>query len=242
MPCWIWWSLGQPKRVGKESSYLSNKWHICHRRNYNWLWFTVLHVRFPQHMEHSSENNENEWRQLLFIPMNSFLRQNISKRELALEHVAHQFAWQLSNWFGLTNRQSSCLSDQSVTKTTIFAPLWGSHLLGKRNEDSLPTEGASATMCTAFCGKPFSPQHSAIHQWLQQSYWAFTRHLHIPDKRNKKHFKATLPAVPTLFHLSNTYKTVEEGQMLLRGATAHLLPASTLLNMLLFIFLTQNTL
>lgn len=80
-----------------------------------------------------------------------------------------------------------------------------------------------------------SPQHSTIHQRLLQSYWAFTMHLHIPDKRNKKHFKATLPAVPTLFHLSNTYKTFEEGQTLLRGATAHLLPASAPLKLLLFL-------
>lgn len=157
MPCWIWWSLGQPKRVGKESSYLSNKWHICHGRNYNWLWLTVLHVRFPQHMEHSSENNENEWRQLLFIPMNSFLRQNISKRELALEHVAHQFAWQLSNWFGLTNRQSSCLSDQSVTKTTIFAPLWGSHLLGKEMRIVYPQKEPQQQCAQLFAGSHFPP-------------------------------------------------------------------------------------
>ncbi len=91
------------------------------------------------------------------------------------------------------------------------------------------------------CGKPFSPQHSTIHQWLLQSYWAFTRHLHIPDKRNKKHFKATLPAVPTLFHLSNAYKTVEEGQILLRGATAHLLPASAPLKTLLFLLKKEYT-
>lgn len=92
----------------------------------------------------------------------------------------------------------------------------------------------------SFCRKTFSPRHSTIHQWLLQSYWAFTRHLHIPDKRNKKHFKATLPTVPTLFHLSNAYKTVAEGQMLLRGATAHLLPASTLLKTLL-LFILDNT-
>lgn len=80
-----------------------------------------------------------------------------------------------------------------------------------------------------------------IHQRLLQSYWAFTRHLQIPDKRNKKHFKATLPAVPTLFHLSNAYKTVEEGQILLRGATAHLLPASAPLKTLLFLLKKEYT-
>lgn len=126
-------------------------------------------------------------------------------------------------------------------KKTVSAPLCGSQLLGNRNMDSLPTEGAPATICTAFAWSHFPPQHSTIHQWLQQSYWAFTRHLHIPDKRNKKHFKATLPAVPTLFHLSNAYKTVEEGQMLLRGTTAHLLPASTPLKMLLFLLRKEST-
>lgn len=134
-------------------------------------------------------------------------------------------------------KQAKCMSVWSLNdkKNTVSAPLCGSQLFGKRNMDSLPTEGASATMCTAFAGSHFPPQHSTIHQWLQQSYWAFTRHLHIPDKRNKKHFKATLPAVPTLFHLSNAYKTVKEGQMLLRGTAAHLLPASTSLKMLLFL-------
>lgn len=68
----------------------------------------------------------------------------------------------------------------------------------------------------SFCRKP-PPQSSTIHQWLLQSYWAFTRHLHISDKRNKKHFKATLPTVPTLFHLSNAYKTAVEVQMCLGG-------------------------
>lgn len=153
------------------------------------------------------------------------------------EHVAHQFAWRPSKWFRLRNRQSTCQSDQSITKNPVPALLSGSQQLGwgERAMDSFPKEGASATICTTLAGSHFPPQHSTIHQWLLQSYWAFTRHLHIPDKHNKKHFKATLPAVPTLFHLSNAYKTVEEGQMLLRGATAHLLPASAPLKMLLFL-------
>lgn len=62
-----------------------------------------------------------------------------------------------------------------------------------------------------------------------------------PTSATKKHFKATLPAVPTLFHLSNTYKTFEEGQTLLRGATAHLLPASAPLKMLLFLLKKEYT-
>lgn len=137
--------------------------------------------------------------------------------------------------------KSTCQPDQSITKNTVSALLCGSQSWGERNVDSFPTEGASATIYTALAGSHFPPRHSTIHQWLLQSYWAFTRHLHIPDKRNKKHFKATLPAVPTLFHLSNAYKTVEEGQMLLRGATAHLLPASAPLKTLLFLLKKEYT-
>lgn len=138
-------------------------------------------------------------------------------------------------------KQAKYMSVWSINnkKHCFCTTLWES-AVGERNVDSFPTEGASATICTS-CGKPFSPQHSTIHQWLLQSYWAFSRHLHILDKRNKKHFKATLPAVPTLFHLSNAYKTVEEGQTLLRGATAHLLPASAPLKTLLFLLKKEYT-
>ena len=125
-------------------------------------------------------------------------------------------------------------------KQCFCAPLWVS-AVGVKKCGQFPHRRSLSNNLHSSCGKPFSPQHSTIHQWLLQSYWAFTRHLHIPDKRNKKHFKATLPAVPTLFHLSNAYKTVREGQMLLRGATAHLLPASAPLKTLLFLLKKENT-
>lgn len=141
----------------------------------------------------------------------------------------------------LRNRQTACQSDQSKRKRSVSEPLCGSQQLGERNVDSFPTEKCLRNNLHNYCGKPFSPQHSTIHQRLLQSYWAFTRHLHIPDKRNKKHFKVTLPAVPTLFHLSNAYKTVEEGQILLRGTTAHLLPTSAPLKMLLLLLKKEYT-
>ncbi len=73
------------------------------------------------------------------------------------EHVAHQFAWRLSNGLRLRNRQSTCQSDQSITKNTVSALLCGSQQLGERNVDSFPTEGASATICTALAGSHFPP-------------------------------------------------------------------------------------
>ena len=137
--------------------------------------------------------------------------------------------------------KSTCQPDQSITKNTVPALLCGSQSWGRKKCGQFPHRRSLSNNLHSSCGKPFSPQHSTIHQWLLQSYWAFTRHLNIPDKRNKKHFKATLPAVPTLFHLSNAYKTVEEGQMLLRGATAHLLPASAPLKTLLFLLKKEYT-
>lgn len=139
-------------------------------------------------------------------------------------------------------KQAKYMSVWSINnkKHCFCTPLWESAVGGKKC-GQFPHRRSLSYNLPSSCGKPFSPQHSTIHQWLLQSYWAFTRHLHIPDKRNKKHFKATLPAVPTLFHLSNAYKTVEEGQMLLRGATAHLLPASAPLKTLLFLLKKEYT-
>lgn len=106
--------------------------------------------------------------------------------------------------------------------------------------DTFPTEGASGTICTALAGSHFPPamNHSTASPTELLSIHQAPPH---PDKRNKKHFKATLPAVPTLFHLSNAYKTTEEGQMPLRGATAHLLPASAPLKTMLFLLKKEYT-
>lgn len=59
--------------------------------------------------------------------------------------------------------------------------------------------------------------------------------------QQKAFFKATLPAVPTLFHLSKAYKTVKKGPILLWGATAHLLPALAPLKMLLLLLENEYT-
>lgn len=95
-------------------------------------------------------------------------------------------------------------------KTPLWEPAGGEKKCGQ-----FPRRRSLRRNCTAIP----PTQHATIHQWLLQSYWAFTRHIHIPDKRNKKHFRATLPTVPTLFHLSNAYKTVVDGQILLWGTT-----------------------
>lgn len=80
-------------------------------------------------------------------------------------------------------------------------------------------------------GAPPDPHPQAL-PFSRGSYGAIehsARHLHILhvlQQPNKKHFKAQLPAVPTLFHLSNADKTVTEvPERLTRGAAAHLLPA-----------------
>lgn len=116
-------------------------------------------------------------------------------------------------------RQATSTSGWSINnkKITVSAVLCGAPQVGERSVNSLYTGGASGE--TAQLLHEATPQYSTIHQWLLQSYWAFTRHLHISDKRNKKHFKATLPTVPTLFHLSNAYKTAVEVQMCLGGTT-----------------------
>lgn len=44
--------------------------------------------------------------------------------------MAHQFAWRPSKWFRLRNRQSTCQSDQSITKNPVPALLSGSQQLG----------------------------------------------------------------------------------------------------------------
>lgn len=48
-------------------------------------------------------------------------------------------------------------SDQSMTKKTVSTLLCECQLLGNRNMDNLPTEGAPATICTAFAGSHFPP-------------------------------------------------------------------------------------
>lgn len=72
-PCWIfpaWRRLDRTQRASEQSNYWFDQKHICLRRNYDWFWFTVPHVRFPQHMEPNSENKENECAQWgSFVPL-----------------------------------------------------------------------------------------------------------------------------------------------------------------------------
>lgn len=72
-PCWIfpaWRRLDLTQRASEQSNYWFDQKHICLRRNYDWFWFTVPHVRFPQHMEPNSENKENECGQWgSFVPL-----------------------------------------------------------------------------------------------------------------------------------------------------------------------------
>lgn len=72
-PCWIfpaWRRLDLTQRASEQSNYWFDQKHICLRRNYDWFWFTVPHVRFLQHMEPNSENKENECGQWgSFVPL-----------------------------------------------------------------------------------------------------------------------------------------------------------------------------
>lgn len=92
-------------------------------------------------------------------------------------------------------------------KIWFWNHLWESTIGGK-HADNVLTRGASARICAAIMGSHFlsSPQ-----PFTCGSYWAIE---HSPStsasqtSATKSILKATLPAVPTLFHLSNAHKAV----------------------------------
>lgn len=148
-----------------------------------------------------------------------------------VEHVAHLFICQSSSSGWQTGNLQVRLTSQKQ-ETEI---LCGSRIWSKKHVDRFYTKRALATICTALSGSHFLPN---AQPFTSDSYRAIEHSRGTSTSltsATKKHFKATLPAVPTLFHLSNAHRTVEEVQIPLRGATAHLLPATAPLKMLLLL-------
>lgn len=196
-------------------------------------------------MEHNSENIQWAWalRQLCNITIKSKAwlcpHAQDAKEQVGFSGTRGSSACMVNHKMVQAEKQAKNMTIWSINnkkKPTVFALLCGSLQVGERNVDSVPTEGAAQLLQEAIFPPSTQLFTSGSYRAIEHSPGTSTS----PTSATKKHFKATLPTVPTLFHLSNAYKTVAEGQMLLRGATAHLLPASTLLKTLL-LFIVDNT-
>lgn len=142
-----------------------------------------------------------------------------------------QFIWQSINWFRLKRRQSTSQSDSSKNKklkSIVEVVIWG-----KRHVDGLHTKRGSATICTALSGSHFLP---SAQPFTSDSYRAIEHSRGTSTSltsATKSILKLHSPQFPHYFTCQNAHRTVEEVQIPLRGATAHLLPASAPLKMLL---------
>lgn len=96
-----------------------------------------------------------------------------------------------------------------LTNVNTF-PGFQEFLLIVKGDRGIPDKGSFearkaslASQASAFTqGSYRAIEHSARHLYI----------LHVLEQPNKKHFKAALPVVPTLFYLSNTDKKVRDSR------------------------------
>lgn len=137
-------------------------------------------------------------------------------------YVAQQFTWRPIGSGSQTDKLRLC-QIRRETKNLFLKSSVGVNV-GRKTCWQFPHQKSLSNNLCSNHGQPFSLQSSTIHLRLLLSYWAFTKHLRIPDKCNKKHFKSNTPCSSHTISPVKRSQSGQQGRILLVGANAHLFP------------------